>query len=274
MRNRDRYNETKKRNNIILVLAILLVLLFIGFGTFWMRKNFKTDDTPTTTESLIGEDDTESSTKVAASTEKGTTEVKGTNKGKKTTEGKTTRATTEEGVTEGKTTTETPTTEGTSPTERPTTTEAPTTERSTTERPTTERPTTTEAPTTERPTTERPTTEKPTTQEPSTECKHDWVAQYETKTEKVEVESAWDEEITEKHPFCTYCGKDVLGDPNHIGYCGEYYYSDFFKDWIYAGASSVSKSVVVDVIHHPAKYETKKTKVLIGYKCSKCGATK
>ena len=270
MRNRERYNETKRRNNIILVLAILLVLLLTGFGTFWLLKNYKTEEAPTTTESLIGVEDTENATtKVAASTEKGTTE------GKVTTKDKTTRATTEGGATtegstttESRTTTETSTTEGTSPTERPTTTEAPTTERSTTER-----PTTTEAPTTERPTTERPTTETPTTEE-TTECKHDWVAQYETKTEKVEVESAWDEEITEDRAFCSYCGKDVTGDTDHIGYCGEYYYSDFFKDWIYAGASSIIKPTVVDVIHHPARYETKKTKVLIGYKCSKCGATK
>lgn len=273
MRNRERYNETKKRNNIILVLAILLVLLLIGFGTLWLRKNFKTEDAPTTTESLIGEEDTESGTKVTASTEKGTTEVKGTNKSKETTEGKTTRATTEGTTTEGRTTTEAPTTEGTSPTERPTTTEAPTTERSTTERPTTTEAPTTERPTTERPTTERPTTEKPTTQEPTTECRHDWVAQYETKTEKVEVESAWDEEITEDRAFCSYCKKDITGDTYHIFNCGEYYYDELLG-WIYEGSSSIIKPTVVDVIHHPAKYETKKTKVLIGYKCSKCGATK
>ena len=270
MRNRERYNETKKRNNIILILAILLVLLLVGFGTFWLLKNYKTEETPTTTESLIGEEDTENATtKVAASTEKGTTEGKGTTEDKVTTKDKTTRATTEGSTTtEGRTTTEAPTTEGTSPTERPTTTEAPTTERSTTER-----PTTTEAPTTERTTTERPTTEKPTTQEETTECRHDWVAQYETKTEKVEVESAWDEEITERRSFCSYCGKDTTGDTDHIGYCGEYYYDELLG-WVYEGASDIIRSVVVDVIHHPAKYETKKTKVLIGYKCSKCGATK
>lgn len=184
----------------------------------------------------------------------------------KTTETATQKATTESSVrtTEETERTETPSTEAA--TER-NTTETPTTE-AVTERPTTESPTTTEASTTERPTTETPTTEE------TTECRHDWVAQYETKTEKIEVESAWDEEITERRSFCSYCGKDTTGDTYHISNCGEYYYSEFFKDWIYAGASDIIKSVVVDVIHHPAKYETKKTKVLIGYKCSKCGATK
>lgn len=138
------------------------------------------------------------------------------------------------------------------------------TERSTTETPT-ERPTTAA-------TTERATTEKPKPDQATTEHVHTWKDVYETQEKKVCVSEAWDEDVYEDHSFCSYCGKDISGNPNHIFNCGEKYYSESLGEEIYEGSSAVIKPVKVDVIHHPAEYEIQKEKVLVGRKCSTCGA--
>lgn len=144
-----------------------------------------------------------------------------------------------------------------------------TTSQQTTETPT-ERPTT--AATTERATTERPTAEKPKPEQATTEHVHTWKDVYETQEKKVCVSEAWDEDVQELHSFCSYCGKDITYDGNHIFNCGEKYYSESLGEEIYEGSRAVTRYVTVDTIHHPAEYEIQKEKVFVGRKCSTCGA--
>lgn len=140
---------------------------------------------------------------------------------------------------------------------------------------TTNQTVTTETPT-ERPTTaattERPTTEKPKPEPTTTEHVHTWKDVYETQEKKVCVSEAWDEDVQELHDFCSYCGKDITDDGNHIFRCGKKYYDEDLGEEIYSGSSSVGRYVTVDTIHHPAEYEIQKEKVFKGRKCSTCGA--
>jgi len=140
---------------------------------------------------------------------------------------------------------------------------------------TTSQPVTTERTTTERPT-ERPTTavttEKPKPEPTTTEHVHTWKDVYETQEKKVCVSEAWDEDVQELHDFCSYCGKDITDDGNHIFRCGKKYYDEDLGEEIYSGSSSVGRYVTVDTIHHPAEYEIQKEKVFVGRKCSTCGA--
>lgn len=140
-----------------------------------------------------------------------------------------------------------------------------TTSQQTTERSTTERPTTAA-------TTERPTTEKPKSEPTTTEHVHTWKDVYETQEKKVCVSEAWDEDVYENQSFCSYCGKNIDGDSYHIFNCGEKYYSESLGEEIYEGSSEIIKPVKVNTIHHPAEYEIQKEKVLVGRKCSTCGA--
>ena len=144
------------------------------------------------------------------------------------------------------------------------TTSHQTTERSTTETPT-ERPTTAA-------TTERATTEKPKPEPTTTEHVHTWKDVYETQEKKVCVSEAWDEDVYENQSFCSYCGKNIDGNPDHIFECGKKYYSEALGEEIYSGSSEIIKPVKVDTIHHPGEYEIQKEKVLVGRKCSTCGA--
>lgn len=140
---------------------------------------------------------------------------------------------------------------------------------------TTNQTVTTETPT-ERPTTaattERPTTEKPKPEPTTTEHVHTWKDVYETQEKKVCVSEAWDEDVQEYHSFCSYCGKDITYDKNHIFRCGEKYFDEDIGEEIYEGSSAVIRPVTVDTIHHPAEYEIQKEKVFVGRKCSTCGA--
>lgn len=136
---------------------------------------------------------------------------------------------------------------------------------------TTSQPVTTERSTTETPT-ERPTTEKPKPEQATTEHVHTWKDVYETQEKKVCVSEAWDEDVQELHSFCSYCGKDITYNENHIFNCGRKYYDEDIGEEIYEGSSEVTKYVTVDTIHHPAEYEIQKEKVLVGRKCSTCGA--
>lgn len=140
---------------------------------------------------------------------------------------------------------------------------------------TTNQTVTTETPT-ERPTTaattERPTTEKPKPEPTTTEHVHTWKDVYETQEKKVCVSEAWDEDVYEDRDFCSYCGKDITYDENHIFRCGEKYYSESLGEEIYEGSRAIIRPTKVDTIHHPAEYEIQKEKVLVGRKCSTCGA--
>lgn len=136
---------------------------------------------------------------------------------------------------------------------------------------TTNQPVTTERSTTERPT-ERPTTEKPKPEQATTEHVHTWKDVYETQEKKVCVSEAWDEDVQELHSFCSYCGKDITYDGNHIFRCGEKYFDEDIGEEIYEGSRAITRYVTVDTIHHPAEYEIQKEKVLVGRKCSTCGA--
>ena len=136
---------------------------------------------------------------------------------------------------------------------------------------TTNQPVTTERSTTERPT-ERPTTEKPKPEPTTTEHVHTWKDVYETQEKKVCVSEAWDEDVYENQSFCSYCGKNIDGNPDHIFECGKKYYSEALGEEIYSGSCEIIKPVKVDTIHHPAEYEIQKEKIFVGRKCSTCGA--
>lgn len=262
-------SDKKKKIMIIgiatgVVLAAIIVSAIILFRND-TRKNIHDGGTFTEkiTESTT-EKKAEVKTTTKATTEKATKSEK-TTKAATTDKGKKTTATTTESATKkpgSQTTTEakTPGRED----GKVTTNQTVTTERSTTETPT-ERPTTAA-------TTERPTTEKPKSEPTTTEHVHTWKDVYETQEKKVCVSEAWDEDVYEDHSFCSYCGKDISGNPNHIFNCGEKYYSESLGEEIYEGSSAVIKPVKVDVIHHPAEYEIQKEKVFVGRKCSTCGA--
>lgn len=135
---------------------------------------------------------------------------------------------------------------------------------------TTSQPVTTER-ATERPTTAA-TTEKPKPEPMTTEHVHTWKDVYETQEKKVCISEAWDEDVYENQSFCSYCGKNIDGNPNHIFECGRKYYDEDIGEEIYEGSSEIIRPVKVDTIHHPAEYEIQKEKVLVGRKCSTCGA--
>lgn len=223
-------------------------------GTTERKADVKTTSKATTTEKATKAATSEKSKKGSAKT------AKKDKKGSATTTESTTKKPGSQTTTEAKT----PGRED----GKVTTNQPVTTERAT-ERPT-ERPTT--AATTERPTTERPTTEKPKPEPTTTEHVHTWKDVYETQEKKVCVSEAWDEDVQENHSFCSYCGKDITYDKNHIFRCGEKYYSESLGEEIYEGSSAVIRPVTVDTIHHPAEYEIQKEKVLVGRKCSTCGA--
>lgn len=212
--------------------------------------------------------------KITESTTEKKAEVKTTTKAtteKATKAEKTTKATTTE---KGKKTTVTTTESATKKPGSQATTEAKTSGGDD-GRVTTSQPATTESPT-ERPTTaattERATTERPKPEPTTTEHVHTWKDVYETQEKKVCVSEAWDEDVQELHDFCSYCGKDITDDGNHIFRCGKKYYDEDLGEEIYSGSSSVGRYVTVDTIHHPAEYEIQKEKVFKGRKCSTCGA--
>lgn len=259
-------SDKKKKIMIIgiatgVVLAAIIVSAIILFRND-TKKNihdggtFTEKITKTTTESKA-----EVKTTSKATTEKATKAT--TTKDKKTTATTTETSTKKDGKKPGSPAT----TEAKTPGRedgKATTSQPVTTERSTTETPT-ERPTTAA-------TTERPTTEKPKPEPTTTEHVHTWKDVYETQEKKVCVSEAWDEDVQELHSFCSYCGKDITYDGNHIFNCGEKYYSESLGEEIYEGSRAVTRYVTVDTIHHPAEYEIQKEKVFVGRKCSTCGA--
>ena len=87
------------------------------------------------------------------------------------------------------------------------------------------------------------------------------------------MEEGWDEDVYETRMKCAYCGKDVTGDDGvHVRDCGEVVWDEDMGDYFPVGSAAVSYQKYVKTIHHPDVYEEKTT--VIGYKCSKCGATK
>lgn len=258
----------KKKKKILLigiatgvVLAAIIVSAIILFRND-TRKNIHDGGTFTEkiTESTT-EKKAEVKTTSKATTEKATKAT--TTKDKKTTATTTETSTKKDGKKPGSPAT----TEAKTPGRedgKVTTSQPVTTERSTTETPT-ERPTTAA-------TTERPTTEKPKSEPTTTEHVHTWKDVYETQEKKVCVSEAWDEDVYEDRDFCSYCGKDIIYDENHIFRCGRKYYDEDIGEEIYEGSSAIIRPTKVDTIHHPAEYEIQKEKVLVGRKCSTCGA--
>lgn len=258
----------KKKKKILLigiatgvVLAAIIVSAIILFRND-TRKNIHDGGTFTEkiTESTT-EKKAEVKTTSKATTEKATKAT--TTKDKKTTATTTETSTKKDGKKPGSPAT----TEAKTPGRedgKVTTSQPVTTERSTTETPT-ERPTTAA-------TTERPTTEKPKSEPTTTEHVHTWKDVYETQEKKVCVSEAWDEDVYEDRDFCSYCGKDITYDENHIFRCGRKYYDEDIGEEIYEGSSAIIRPTKVDTIHHPAEYEIQKEKVLVGRKCSTCGA--
>lgn len=259
-------SDKKKKIMIIgiatgVVLAAIIVSAIILFRND-TRKNIHDGGTFTEkiTESTT-EKKAEVKTTSKATTEKATKAT--TTKDKKTTATTTETSTKKDGKKPGSPAT----TEAKTPGRedgKVTTSQPVTTERSTTETPT-ERPTTAA-------TTERPTTEKPKSEPTTTEHVHTWKDVYETQEKKVCVSEAWDEDVYEDRDFCSYCGKDITYDENHIFRCGRKYYDEDIGEEIYEGSSAIIRPTKVDTIHHPAEYEIQKEKVLVGRKCSTCGA--
>ncbi len=268
-------NEKKKKIVVLgiligVVLAAVIISAVIIFrddtkegihdgGTFTEKLTEGTTERKADVKTTSKADTTEKATK-AATTEKGKKgSISATKKDKKDA-ATTTESTMKKPGSQTTTEAKTPGRED----GKVTTSQTVTTERSTTETPT-ERPTTAA-------TTERPTTEKPKPEPTTTEHVHTWKDVYETQEKKVCVSEAWDEDVQELHSFCSYCGKDITYNENHIFNCGEKYYSESLGEEIYEGSSEVTKYVTVDTIHHPAEYEIQKEKVLVGRKCSTCGA--
>lgn len=274
--------ETKREVNIVAIVAMCIAAVLIIVVCLAVVFRDKDDGmagkeaVKATTSEVPGKDK-----ETAGRTETATTEMKaekdaGTEKKAVTASGNTEKSTGQttdtpdntvpgdaEGTTENKTEAPAP---GDNNTEETTTGEATTTERATTENPATEATTRT----TEEATTREQATTAPTTSEPTTECRHDWVAI--TKTEKVEVESEWDEEIYEERLKCAYCGIDVTGNSDHIITCGELVYDPRADEWFHEGAAAISYQKLIKTVHHPAVYEDQT--VTTGYRCSKCGAKK
>lgn len=268
--NNKNNNDDRKRKIAIIILICVALLAVISTSLILLLPSMRGE------ENHLGDD----STRIAEVTTEGKTieqkskttkAVKATTEAKATTEKATAKGKSGDKIAKnGKTTTkpDATTQEQKSTREQATTREQTTTQEQTTtrEQSTTREQTTTREQSTTR---EQATTEAPT-REQTTECSHNWVAQ--TKTEKVLVEDAWDEDVYERRSFCSYCGKDTTNDISHSGNCGEEYYSESLGMIIHEGASDIIRSVKVDTIHHPAVYENQT--VTTGYKCSKCGATK
>lgn len=269
-------NDKKKKKILLIgviigvILAAIIISAIILFrddtkegvhegGTFTEKMTEGTTERKADVKTTSKATTTEKATKAATSekSKKGSTKTtKKDKKGSATTTESTTKKPGSQTTTEAKT----PGRED----GKATTSQPVTTERSTTETPT-ERPTTAA-------TTERPTTEKPKSEPTTTEHVHTWKDVYETQEKKVCVSEAWDEDVQELHDFCSYCGKDITDDGNHIFRCGKKYYDEDLGEEIYSGSSSVGRYVTVDTIHHPAEYEIQKEKVFKGRKCSTCGA--
>ena len=259
-----RDNDKRKKIMLIGIITGVMFAAIIVSAIILFRDDTKEGihDGGTFTEKITKattESKAEVKTTTKATTEKAT-KAKKTTKAATTDKGKKTTATTTESATKkpgSQATTEAKTSGGDN---GKVTTSQQTTERSTTERPTTAA------------TTEKATTEKPKPEPTTTEHVHTWKDVYETQEKKVCVSEAWDEDVYENHSFCSYCGKNIDGDSYHIFHCGEKYYSESLGEEIYEGSSEIIRPVKVDTIHHPAEYEIQKEKVLVGRKCSTCGA--
>lgn len=273
-------NDNKKKKILIAVLVVVLLLVVIGSGV--AIGVFRSTDASASgrgdkkafTDKLTTETTTLAKATTKATTEKATTE-KAKKDNKKTTTEKSKKVASVSGgiTTESKNDSNTKaTTEKATqapapsydpepePSYDPQPTEAPYIPDTEVPVPDTEAPT--EAPT-------QAPTEAPT-EAPTTQHQHTWVDVTETTTERVKVKDAWDEEV--EYYKCSYCGAratEVGGD--HITYCGEKYYDEYFHKWLYEGASWVSGW---DTIHHDAEYTTKEVTKVVGQKCSTCGATK
>lgn len=271
---RDRDKDKKKKIMLIGIITGVVFAVFIISAIILFRDDTKegTHDGGTFTEKIT-EGTTErkadvKTTSKATTTEKATKAA--TSEKSKKGSAKTAKKDKKGSATTTESTTKKPSSQTTTEAKTPgredgkvTTSQPVTTERAT-ERPT-ERPTTAA-------TTERPTTEKPKPEPTTTEHVHTWKDVYETQEKKVCVSEAWDEDVQELHSFCSYCGKDITYNENHIFNCGRKYYDEDIGEEIYEGSSEVTKYVTVDTIHHPAEYEIQKEKVLVGRKCSTCGA--
>lgn len=259
-----RDNDKRKKIMLIGIITGVMFAAIIVSAIILFRDDTKEGihDGGTFTEKITEsttEKKAEVKTTTKATTEKATKSEK-TTKAATTDKGKKTTATTTESATKkpgSQATTEAKTSggdDGRVTTSQPATTESPT-----------ERPTTAA-------TTERPTTEKPKPEPTTTEHVHTWKDVYETQEKKVCVSEAWDEDVYENQSFCSYCGKNIDGNPDHIFECGKKYYSEALGEEIYSGSSEIIKPVKVDTIHHPAEYEIQKEKIFVGRKCSTCGA--
>jgi hypothetical protein len=250
--NNKNNNDDRKRKIAIIILICVALLAVISTSLILLLPSMRGE------ENHLGDD----STRIAEVTTEGkTTEqkskttkaVKATTEAKATTEKATAKGKSGDKIAKsGKTTTkpDATTQEQKSTREQATTREQTTTQEQTTtrEQSTTREQTTTREQSTTR---EQATTEAPT-REQTTECSHNWVAQYDTKTEKVMIEDSWDEDIYEDRAYCSYCGKDVTGDTDHIGECGEEYYDEDLGMTIHEGASSIIRPTKIKTVHHPA----------------------
>ena len=106
---------------------------------------------------------------------------------------------------------------------------------------------------------------RPAASQPASEPEHQHSWQAVTEQKWVEDSAAWDEPVyqTQEREICTGCGADITGTPySHIAQT---------RNSPCQGFKSVTKSVLVNTIHHEASghYAT----ITTGYRCA-CGATK
>lgn len=264
MKNND--NKKKKIAVIVIAVAILLIAVIgsgVAIGVFRSTKGSASGsgDKKAFTDKLTNE-----TTTLAKATTKATTEKATTEKAKKTTAKKAKKVASVSGgiTTESKNDSNTKET-----TEKATQAPSDNSGNGDWNNPTEAPAPATEAPV---PATEAPTqapTEAPT-EAPTTQHQHTWEDVTETTTERVKVKDAWDEQVLKY--YCSYCGADcdVVGS-DHITYCGEKYYDEYFHKWLYEGASWKGG---YETINHPAEYTTKEVTKVVGQKCSTCGATK
>lgn len=126
------------------------------------------------------------------------------------------------------------------------------------------KPTATTKPSTTRPATTKPATTKPTTTKPTTtKHTHNWVAQ--TKTETT---YKW-----EQHAFCNGCGMDLTEGAREYGISANLYQ---IKHITGNGVPKCSGTLGDSGTGHyeQVKVATGTKKIITGYKCSTCGATK
>lgn len=101
-------------------------------------------------------------------------------------------------------------------------------------------------------------------------CEHDWKAQ--TVTKKTIVTDGWNRETYEHRVQCAYCRRDTSSNLHDAGACGELVWDPRGGVWQPEGAADIEYTKLIKSEFIPDTYEY--SKIVTGYKCTKCGAEK